>query len=282
MSLLYEMDYSTALDTNSIVPPWTQEQEPNYYDPSINRMTIVESPSVPGGGPYKPIGRCMRVELRPYSATNPGTLIPADGDICDTSGYLANRSEGFIRAADPFSTPAASWPDPVGTERWYAWSFYLPVGFPTDATGANWLFITQWKGRDGGTPPFEIAVKRSNIQLSGTRTFASLLPNDGTLAAITTGSWMRLKIGFFLSPDPAIGWVNAYCNDSEIIPRMSVSTMDYQVDGITADPISFKQGIYRASTWAVNHTIYIGPVKIGDTEASVALTGRRYLVQSIP
>nr|WP_231134371.1 heparin lyase I family protein [Motilibacter deserti] len=206
----------------------------------------------------------MRVELRPYEST----AGRQDGDVTDTGGYLANRAEVYGRTPlTPMSTtPAEQWPDPVGAERWYTFSLYVPADFQA-ATDATWLTLTQWKGFRGSSPPLALEIKRNNLRLGGARTNSLKIPNDGNLGAIARGSWTELTVGMRLSTDPMVGWVEVRRDGKPALARTNVATMDTYTaaDGsVRPDPLYLKQGIYRANTWPVTHVLYFGPVVVAD------------------
>lgn len=273
MTLLFHADYELAPDGSTLAPPWREEQEPAYNDPGADRITVVAPADLPGDGRYKPTTPAMRVELHPWSATNPGQETPSDGDVQDSSGFLANRAEVLARNPEGSwgGTPPAAWPDPVGVVRWYGYSLLVPADFTTTENGTLWLTMTQWKGLYGGSPPVGVEIKRSSLRLGGTRTNSGLIPGDGTMGPLTPGTWARIVVGMKLSPDPAEGWVTAYLNGEQVVPQTTVATMDYQGDGITPDPIYLKQGIYRAHEWDVPHVLYFGPTKVGETSDDVGL-----------
>lgn len=251
---LWKTDYDTAgLTTAGTNGAWPHEQPPKAPGLSgtvqSSRISIV---SAPGSGPRKPSGNAMKIELRPYSATNPGTTSPADGDI-NTSGS-ANRVEVYGRypSSSATSTPPENWPDPVGSTRWYGFSVCVPVGFVQSTN--NWLTCTQWKGFYGGSPPQALEIDANHFELGGTH-------GRRDLGAITLGAWTDFQFGYHWSTSPADGWVEVWRDDVNVLPRESRATMD--TTSGHADPIYFKQGIYRTSAWAATHTLYFGPVKVG-------------------
>lgn len=265
---LFTTNYDGVTASDTAAPPWQVEQEPASPGAGgtlqTSRISVAAAGSVPGTGTYKPAGQAMRVELRRYETSTGAT----DGDVTDTGGFLANRSEVYARHASPGNTAPELWPDPVGAVRWYGFSLLVPAGH-TFASDAKWLTFTQWKGRDGSSPPVGLEINHSNLRLGGARANASLLPVTD-LGAAVTGTWTRLVVGLRFSPDPAIGWVEAWRDGAQIVSPTSVATMDYQVDGVTPDPIYLKQGIYRDTAWTVTHVLWFGPTKMGRTRAAVA------------
>lgn len=269
-SVLFRSDYSVpSADTSRT--GWRAEQEPRFPGAAgavaHDRVTIVGGSAVPGAGAYKPVDGAMRVELRPYESK----IGAADGDVQLSGTYKANRAEVYGRVPTYMSsTPAAQWPDPVGSVRWYAYSLYVPADFES-ATDTKWLSLTQWKGYKGGSPPLGIEIKRGDLRLGGTRTNQGLVPNDGSLGAIKKGQWTRLVVGVRFSTDPKVGWVEVYRDGATVVPRLPLSTMDtYNGTGdAAADPIYFKQGIYRGGDWQTTPVLYFGPTTVGTTRDAV-------------
>lgn len=265
--LLFYTNYDNVSNTDSPVPPWQAEQEPRAVDPATNRITVIASHNVPGTGVFKPSSNVMRVELRPYSATNPGSSTPADGDVQNSSGYLANRAEMYARHAVPGSTPPDGWPDPPGSVRWIGFSLLIPADFEFTPEGTNyWLTLTQFKGFRGGSPPIAIEIKRRTVIIGGKH--GHLVGSGGFLGNATPGVWCRVVVGIRYSPDPATGWVEGYFNDTNVATRTNVATMD--VINNAPDPLYIKQGIYRTGEWATTNVLYFGPLKMGMTYSDVA------------
>lgn len=241
-SVLFTPDYTSGLSS------WRSVQQPA----GTNRITVQANPA-PSTSAWSPKVNVMRSEVR-------------GGDITDTGGYLAARAEVYGRVpATMSSTPAAQWPDPVGSVRYYGWSIYLPVGhkFATDTT---WETLTQLKGYRGGSPPIALELKRSNFLLGGTKQGAYGSAKD--LGSATPGKWTRFVIGVSLSNDASKGWVEAWRDGVQKVKRTTTATMDtYQGK---PDPIYLKQGVYRSKAFTQTHVAYYGPVKVGTSYADVA------------
>ncbi len=260
---LFTANYSTTSINSTGPTGWKVEQEPQIGGvgaTQTNRVQVVTGAAVPGIGTARPSG-ALRVELLPYE-TKTGAR---DGDVTITSGYAANRAEVYGRYPDNAATaPADSWPDPVGSERWYTFAFMVPTGFEF-ATDTKWTDVTQWKGFAGGTPPVAIEIKRDGLRLGGARTNAGLIPADGNLGKLVPGQWTTLTVGLKFSPDPAVGWVDVYRDNVELLPRTSIATMDTvstPTGGVQPDPTYLKQGIYRATNWKTDAVVYFGPISV--------------------
>jgi hypothetical protein len=219
-------------------------------------------------GTSLPVRRAMTNYGAAAAILTGDTFTVPGGDISDSGGdYATSRTEVYARFA-PFSTdPPETWPDPVGSERWYSWSQYVPSDFPTNADTANyWTLTTQWKGAFGGSPPFSIEIVNNSYRFGGTRTYRgpSVIPNVGNIGALNKGQWTQFTVGFKWSTTTT-GWVEVWRDGAQVIARTAVDTMDLKVDGVTADPVYFKQGIYRSTNWTGTQIIYYSPVTISDS-----------------
>lgn len=267
--LLFFTDYDALGVGSSAKPVWQEEQEPK--NPGANgtlqsdRISILPASTARGSGPAAPNGNAMRVELRPFES-EPGK---EDGDVTDTGGYKANRSEVYARHAVPITTEPAQWPDPEGSVRWYSFSILVPSDGFTYADDAKWLVLTQWKGRYGGSPPIAIEIERDHLRLGGSRGNSGSFANDGDLGPMMPGTWTRLVVGMRYSPDPNQGWIEVWRDGKNSIPRTTISTMDYRPDKLTGDPVYIKQGIYRSTDWKTPATLWFGPLRIGATRQAV-------------
>lgn len=267
------------------------------------------------------------------SAITTGDLLKvATGDVNPQAGF-SSRTEVYDRfPAGGGSTPPLNWPDPVGSERWYGISYFLPadMDLTSDAYGgSNWLDITQWKGQFGGSPP-----RALGLDPAGDGTAKWVIDHDGgvlhTLGAVKLGQWNRFVFGYKWGTTAATGWSVIYLNGEQVFAQTAEATLDANGStsttatvvqasaeitvadatniqlgdtvtnatgpipkgalviaktgttitldqtatadsaGVTvslqhADPIYFKNGIYRTTAWKVAHTIHIGPPKIGTT-----------------
>lgn len=256
---LWESRYDAA-SGDGVLTAWRAAQKPSLGASGPvqeDRIRTVDPAAVPGTGRYRPTGRALRVELRPYE-TSPGAR---NGDVYNSSGQLANRAEVYAR--NPVGTwggtAPVNWPDPVGSERWYTFDVYVPTDFAT-ATDTRWLTFAQWKGLYGGSPPIALEIKRDGFRLGGARTNTGFIPADGNLGKMTKGAWTRIVVGMKHSPDPATGWVEVWRDGALALPRTKVATMDRANGG--ADPTYLKQGIYRDSRWTTTHVLHFGPTTI--------------------
>jgi hypothetical protein len=270
MTVLFTSDYGSGADSTVVVPPWYDVQRP-----TAARMTLTAA--VPGivGDPARPVGRrVMRVELRPYSATNPGTTDPLDGDVTLINGDPYSRSE--VAGRLPNNPNSDAYPDPDGSERWYSWSTYIPPDFPIEPTGDLWFSLTQWKGWRGNSPPIFMGVNKGNLVVDGVRTYnGGPGPTVGAtvIKPIPFGRWVRYVVGIKWSSDPAVGWLELRVDGVLWRPRTFFATMQTKAEvgnvGPTSDPTYLKQGIYRHDLWPVTHVLYHSEIVLGDTRLDV-------------
>jgi hypothetical protein len=257
-SLVWHANYDAITRLTDVKPAWQEEQEPSVGGILQNtRMRTVGGAELPGSGVWKPSGRAMRVELRPFAG--------GAGDSLTTSGYTANRAEAYGRHAPSSTTPPASWPDPVGSERWYGWSMYTPSDF---ATSNLWMVFTQWKGFRGGSPPLALEMAGDRVQLVSNP--FRVRQDLGSVSSLK-GGWSRFVMGVKWSNSGA-GWVEMWRalpdgTMQQVMARRSMQTME-TING-QADPIYLKQGIYRDTAWTTTNTLFYGPMKIATSRAAV-------------
>jgi hypothetical protein len=221
---------------------WTSIQAP---EPDNVRVL---GPRAPIGGSGRPEGPLLRVQLAP-------------GEYWGTGDGQTSRAEVYGRNASPWSTSPEKWPDPPGSERWYSFSIYLPPDFPTSDDSAAWLDLTQWKGRDGGSPPVAVEVSGDRLRLGGERANEGLVPDNGDIGPLPLGAWTTLVVGIRFSTGED-GWVQVFRDGVEVVPRTAMATMDL-VDG-AVDPVYLKQGIYRSTSWTSTHTAFFSRVVVTD------------------
>jgi hypothetical protein len=238
------------------VTGWGHVQYPS--DDGVPQPDRIEFGPAPGSAndPFKPNTNVARFELEPYYING-----EPNGDITDTGGYLANRVEFYDRIAD-HATPAADWPDPVGSTRWYSFSIYIPPNFPEATSSSQWFDFVQWKGFNTGSPPVAMEIRHNEFVLGGAN-------SDQHLATIIPGQWTQFVIGLHFSDSATTGWETAYVDNKPIVDQAPTKTMnDYtSAAGVTqVDPDYLKMGIYRSVTWTVTQVIYLSPMTITATQ----------------
>ena len=257
--ILFQNNYpSSGNALNLAGTGWTAVQYPS--DSGVPQPDRVEFGPAPGSltDPNLPTTNVAHFTLEPYSIA-PGS---GNGDVTNAGGS-ASRVEVYGRYGG--SLPAASWPDPVGSIRWYSYSVYIPTGFPTETQSSQWFDFTQWKGLNSGSPPVAMEIRGTNFVLGGAN-------SSQTLAPIDPGTWTHFVIGLDFSDSATTGWATVYVNGALIVNQVPTQTMNtWTVNGVTSvDPDYLKMGIYRSTTWRVTQDLYLTPMTIGTTLSSVS------------
>jgi hypothetical protein len=151
--------------------------------------------------------------------------------------------------------------------RWYAWETYVPEDY---ASAPGYQTITQWHQSQIPAPsPLKVMLADDDrsFALRGRET-----PDepDVTLAEapLERGRWHRWVVGVDWSPDPAEGWVEAYLDGRQVLPRTHRATQYRTADG-TVIFNAFKQGLYRDRGITVAQSLLLRGTRIGLTPASV-------------
>jgi hypothetical protein len=162
-----------------------------------------------------------------------------------------------------------------GDEYWWNSEFLLPSSFP--ASTPSW--VTLLEGPYGepfdGTPPWHIEVNGNHLRWSRNGTYNWDIPWE---APLIRGSWVHVLVhGKF----DRQGWIEMWVNGQQITffsggtsnpngeaatKRLNMATMDSSNDARTNFAViqSYRElGIFDSLT------IYQGPMRIGETRASV-------------
>jgi hypothetical protein len=151
--------------------------------------------------------------------------------------------------------------------RWYAWETYVPEDYPSDP---GYQTITQWHQAQIPAPsPLKVMLAHDD------RSFALRgreAPDEADVtlaeAPLERGRWHRWVVGVDWSPDPDVGWVEAYLDGRRMLPRTHRATQYRTSDGTTVFN-AFKQGLYRDHSVAVTQALLLRGTRIGLTLASV-------------
>jgi hypothetical protein len=221
------------------------------------------------GAPTNGVFPVLRGQESVAAAINIGDLLRVPGGDVNPSAGFSSRAEVYGRFATTGTAPAASWPDPVGSTRWYGISYYLPSGMDT-TSGQGWWDCMQWKGQNGGSPPMALGIDwtssssngQGNWKIEGTSGHPS-----PTIGPLNLGKWTRFCFGvhwdYVTVANGGTGWLEIYKDGSLSVAQEAACTMDTYDGG--ADPIYYKNGIYRTTGWAATHDVYISAPKIGTT-----------------
>lgn len=184
--------------------------------------------------------------------------------------YGTSRAEAVARTPKDFNIdPFWKYPDAPGSERWYSFSVFVTEDFIFTKEDFKWMVITQMKGRNGGSPPLAIEIKRNTFRMGGTMV-GKKFPD--TLVPVKKGAWNTFLLGVKWSSEND-GWYEATVNGKKVIPRTSMATLE-TINGLP-DPVYFKQGIYRDEKWDCSHTLYFKNSKIGRTKESVMPSNKK-------
>lgn len=152
--------------------------------------------------------------------------------------------------------------------RWYAWSTYIPADYNSDS---RWQTITQWHQSQVSAPsPLKVMLEDDDNTFVLASRPAPGAPDDVELARVPVvrGQWHRWVVGVDWSNDPRDGWVEAYVDGRQILPRTYRATQFSLPDG-TPVPNHFKQGLYRDRTIAAPQALYLRDTRVGLTLGSV-------------
>lgn len=120
-----------------------------------------------------------------------------------------------------------------GDERWYQWSMKFPADFQ-NPTGV-WFIVMQWHA-GSGSPPLAINISdEGTVDIGGDGLKGEPHP---TIGPVRRGEWVDYTLHVKFSRDHDGGFVEAWENGTQTVPRTARATM-------TSDENYLKQGIYR-------------------------------------
>jgi hypothetical protein len=201
---------------------------------AADRVTVAEAPKAPTKG-------AARFEVR-Y------------GD------YVAggNRAEVYSRGW------REGYPDPAGSERYYAWSTYLPRSFRFDR---NWQVLMQHHDTGSGSPPLALQIQRDFMQF-----MVLARSGDGITRLIRKrvrrGRWQHFVLHVKWSPDPTVGFVELWWNSRHVLSKQFRPTLRTGSDGV-ALPTYWKIGLYRSRAVQGTGVVYHADPRIGRNYSSV-------------
>ena len=119
-----------------------------------------------------------------------------------------------------------------GDERWYEWSMRFPENFENPTGG--WFIVLQWHSSKG-SPPLAIDMnRRGELYIGGDG-----VPHEPqTIGTVRRGEWVDYVLHVKFSSSTETGFVEAWENGREVVPKTSRATMN-------DDENYLKQGIYR-------------------------------------
>lgn len=140
-----------------------------------------------------------------------------------------------------------------GDERWY--EFDVKFGDPTwNAPISNdWCIFWQWHHQSGsGSPPLDIDIFSNNVVHWG----GDGVPHEDTpIFTATSNQWRSIVFHVKFSTDDAIGYVEAWVDGVQTVPRQFRATM---IDAAN----SLKFGLYRNSSNTATQVIMFDNIRI--------------------
>jgi hypothetical protein len=223
-----------------------------------------------------PVKRGLNSTTKNNAIVNGSPYVLLGGDTNDSGAdFLSDRREVYGRRAATGSAPPGSWPLSPGTERWLR----IRLAVPTDAAANGdrfplvnglWATLFQFKSQYAGSPKYAIGVEDGALiferrSLSGTvwngtqssHQAAGHFPLDSSLdkGHIYTidihAKWATDTTGFMRVWCDGVQKVGAY----EAEQTMYLQTGSGNQPGM-ADPVYYKQGIYRTKAWALRQVAY--------------------------
>jgi hypothetical protein len=199
-----------------------------YTGPTINTGDTVVGPkhsSVYTGAPIVNGNTYACVEIPVARAQESTARTISVGDCFQVCCGDVNHEAGFSSRAEVYgrfspssgSAPPLTWPDPVGSIRWYRLAYYMPTSMDT-MSGQGYFDCTQFKGQNGGSPPMAIGVSWGNSNGHGNwildRQGLGLSPI--TITPVQLGQWITFVVGVYNDCRTAAkgtqGWVTIYVN----------------------------------------------------------------------
>lgn len=140
-----------------------------------------------------------------------------------------------------------SWNDDLNDERWYEFDvcFGDSTWNPTYSGGSNdWIIFYQWhQVNDPGAPALALSVHSDNV-VYFEREANDTPQTDIPIWTVRPGVWEHVVIHVKWSPDTSVGFVEAWVNDVQEVPKTLCKT---QYDNDTSN-YYVKIGTYRRST----------------------------------
>jgi Polysaccharide lyase len=125
-------------------------------------------------------------------------------------------------------------PQTEGMDRYYAWSTWFDVEYPSETT---WQVFTQWHHTGNtGSPPLEMDVYAEELRLytRGTTVLWS--------APLVRGVWHDFILHVRWSADASVGFVELWHDGVKVLDRKTLATL------YAGQSALMKQGLYRDSS----------------------------------
>lgn len=251
-------------------------QPPTEQPPAEEPAPPAETPAEVGGEIF--LGNQIRDFHLNQSAPGAITEVPDPLDPSRTVMQMTVANSD-VYPITPTADPRAQLLSPdifePGDEYWWNSEFLLPAGFPASSPG----WITLLEGPYGepfeGTPPWHIEVNGNHLRWSRNGTYNWDIPWE---APLIRGSWVHVLVHGKFSRE---GWIEMWIDGQQItffsggtfnpngeqpVKRLDMATIDASNDGHTNFAViqSYRElGIFQSLT------IFQGPMRIGETRASV-------------
>jgi len=138
--------------------------------------------------------------------------------------------------------------DVSGEEKYYGWQVFIPADYPTNSA---WALVMQFKGEGTGSPPVALGYRNNSWSINNNPVAGT--GNNVVLARFgaTKGRWERFVFHIKWSPDPSVGFIEAWHNGNLILPLKHVSTIHLSGGNPVQNYIDM--GMYRDPS--VNDTV---------------------------
>lgn len=151
-----------------------------------------------------------------------------------------------------------------GNEAYWAWSVFFPSDF--QAPGGAWNVFTGFH-HTGTTGQSNIHFDVRDMSTIGLRVmggdFNAPVRRDFSLAPLQKGRWYDFVFHVKWSPNPGVGFVEAWVNGQHVVPKTMTPTLYF------GQGTYLKQGYYR-SAYSAPSVIYLDGTRKGDSYDEVA------------
>ena len=154
-----------------------------------------------------------------------------------------------------------------GDSLYFGFSVLLEPGFPV---AARWQSIFQLKQNFDGSPAVGLFIEDGKFRLQGgyDHPGGSQL-FDLPLQPAVTGQWVDLVVHVVFSPDPAVGYLDAWAGGQQVVDHYMPKTGTMYHNPTKPDASGVKFGYYRNPTIPTPGTIVFDDMRIGTTFGSV-------------
>ena len=164
-----------------------------------------------------------------------------------------------------------SWNDDLNDERWYEFDvrFGDPTWSPGWSSSDDWLIFYQWhQVNDPGAPALALSVHNDNkvyFEREADDTIQPFIP----IWTVRPGVWEHVVIHVKWSPNPAVGFVEAFVNNAQAVPQTFCQTQ------YTSDTANYyvKIGTYRRVNVSGTTVVMHDNLRISGPPAGIPSTG---------